>query len=98
MKQFLIILAIAFMVGCANNRVVPLGHVDCVHKYDNELFFTVKDTSDIREVEIRNCPEIIRNPEGECPVMVKVLTSSGNELWLTEEESKNYVCRKMETR
>lgn len=96
MRNLFSLILVFFLVGCSTSRVDAEDYINCTHKYDGSRDILVQDRSDIQKVSITECPPILLDADGKCPTLVKIINLDNEEIWLTENEFENYVCRTQE--
>lgn len=95
MKLLITFIAL-LMSGCSTTPNLPDEYVKCEHFYDSSRTIFTESFDNIEQFTAANCPDIIRDSVGECPMLIKITTVDDEVTWLTQLEFENYECKQME--
>jgi hypothetical protein len=95
MKHVLAIVGLVFFVGCSTSpRVIEGEYVVCEHLYDSDRNIITRHFNNIQGVPVADCPDIVKDINGSCPELIKIITIDNRIEWLTQREFENYECEK----
>jgi len=89
-------------IGCTPSKVEPpevqRGPVwVCQHKYEPAFRYIVADQTNIEKLIIEECPPVLIDATGQCPIYIRFDDIVLGEVLLTEKEWQNYDCEQKES-
>lgn len=92
--KYLVITLTLLLISCTSAKELPDTYVVCNHLYDSSRSVTTASFDNLTQIYTDNCPNILRNVNGECPSLIEIINLNDERVYLTDQEFENYKCEK----